>query len=547
MEMHYATLWEGITDEIGDRTAVVMGQTRRSWTDFEQRAARLASAYAAAGLRPDSKIGLYLYNSPEYLEAQFGAFKGRHVPININYRYLDEELLYLLDNSDSEVLVFHSSLGERVARVMDKAPKVKLWIQVDDGGPAVPGAVPFEDLVTGHDPAARIGRSADDVYMLYTGGTTGMPKGVMYDIGGMLQGFINSAFPVFGLGLPQIDEVPALARKLWDEQGRSGLGPRLPPHARHGYVARRHDAALRGRPGGAARRPLLRRPRALGDDPAREGHAARDRGRRLRQADDPRARGGQAEGPALRPEQREDVDLVGRHVDHGGEAAAARLARVRADRRDGQHRRQHGHPDHDPRQRRRDGEVRDEPDDEGLHRGRPARRAGLGRGRHGRGRWQRAPRLLQGRGQVPGHVQDHRRRPLLVPWRLGSRRGGRQPDASRPRLELHQHRRREGLSRGGRGGGEAPRRRDRLPGRRRRRREVRPAGHRGRLDPARQQRHRRGAPRVHEDPARRLQGPEAALRGRSGQARPERQGRLQVGPQGGRGERGLRSGVDIDI
>ncbi|MDJ0790022.1 MAG: AMP-binding protein, partial [Myxococcota bacterium] len=220
MELHYATLWEAIADRIGEREAVVAGSTRRTWREYDERAARIAQAFGEAGLGPDSKVGLYLYNGAEYLESQFACFKGRHVPVNVNYRYLDDELLYLLDNSDAEVLVFHKSLGDRVARVMDKAPEVKLWVQVDDGeGEEVPGAVDFETLVTSHDAAPRIARSADDVYMLYTGGTTGMPKGVMYNIGGMLQGFIGLAFPLFGLGTPTVDEVPDVVVKLWDEQG----------------------------------------------------------------------------------------------------------------------------------------------------------------------------------------------------------------------------------------------------------------------------------------------------------------------------------------
>ncbi|MBW2242386.1 MAG: AMP-binding protein [Deltaproteobacteria bacterium] len=217
MEMHYATLWEAIADQIGDRDALVCGENRRTWSEYDDRASRIASAFSAAGLEPGAKVGLYLYNGNEYLETQFGAFKGRHVPININYRYLDDELLYLLENSDAEVLVFHSSLGERVARVKDKAPKVKLWVEVDDGGESVDGAIPYEALVAGHDPAPRITRSPDDVYMLYTGGTTGMPKGVMYDIGGMLQGFIPYAFMFGEHGIPEADAIPALTKKMWDE------------------------------------------------------------------------------------------------------------------------------------------------------------------------------------------------------------------------------------------------------------------------------------------------------------------------------------------
>ncbi|MEM7412777.1 MAG: AMP-binding protein [Myxococcota bacterium] len=217
MEKHYATLWEAITDRIGDREALVCGDVRRTWSEYDERSARFSAALADAGLKPDSKVGLYLYNSPEYLEAQYGCFKGRQVPINVNYRYLDDELLYLLENSDAEALVYHSSLGDRVARVMERAKGVRRWIEVDDGGDSVPGSVAYEDLIAGNDPAARINRAESDIYMLYTGGTTGMPKGVMYDVGGMLQGFIGIGFPILVGRLPEVDEIPSIAEELWKE------------------------------------------------------------------------------------------------------------------------------------------------------------------------------------------------------------------------------------------------------------------------------------------------------------------------------------------
>ena len=119
MEMHYATIWESIADAIPEATAVVHGSTQRTWAEFDERASRVAAAFVAAGLGPDSKIGLYLYNGNEYLEAQYGGFKMRGVPVNVNYRYLDEELAYLLENSDAEAVVFHTSLGDRIERVSD--------------------------------------------------------------------------------------------------------------------------------------------------------------------------------------------------------------------------------------------------------------------------------------------------------------------------------------------------------------------------------------------------------------------------------------------
>jgi acyl-CoA synthetase (AMP-forming)/AMP-acid ligase II len=134
MEFHFATIWETLADALPERTAVVHGDRRFTWSQYDDRAARVAAAYDAAGLGPNSKIGLFLYNGNEYLEAHYAAFKMRGVPINVNYRYLDDELRYLLDNADAEALVFHSSLGDRVARVAGGLPKLKLLVEVDDGG-----------------------------------------------------------------------------------------------------------------------------------------------------------------------------------------------------------------------------------------------------------------------------------------------------------------------------------------------------------------------------------------------------------------------------
>jgi len=213
MEMHAASVWEAISDIVGDAPAISCGDTNRTWSEYENRAARLSAAFVQAGLKPDSKIGIFLYNSNEYLETQFAGFKMRGVPINVNYRYLDDELLYLLDNADAEALVFHSSLGDRVARITHRLPKLRLLIQVrDDDANHVDTALDYEEVVKGHDPSPRISRREDDIYMLYTGGTTGMPKGVMYPLGALTDSFIRSTFNTNGLPPPNsiADVIPSI-------------------------------------------------------------------------------------------------------------------------------------------------------------------------------------------------------------------------------------------------------------------------------------------------------------------------------------------------
>src|SRR5688572_27119160 len=162
---------------------------------------------------------MYLYNSPEYCESNFAAMKIRGVPINVNYRYLDRELAYLLENADVEALVFHSSLADRVARVRAGLPKLRLLVEVDDGptadGPApVAGAVRYEEIQRTVAPAERIAPQGDELYMLYTGGTTGMPKGVMYAMSDFT-GFFLKTYPQM-VGMEKIqspDDLPDLARR----------------------------------------------------------------------------------------------------------------------------------------------------------------------------------------------------------------------------------------------------------------------------------------------------------------------------------------------
>src|ERR1700709_925725 len=144
-------MWESVSDTIADNVVLIQGDRQVTWREFEDRAARLAGALTDAGLQPNSKVASYCYNSNEYSEGVFATFKLRGVPVNVNYRYLEDELTYLIDNSDAEALLFHGSLGDRVAKVQAQHPNVKLWIQIDDGAPQQDFAVGYEELIAAHD------------------------------------------------------------------------------------------------------------------------------------------------------------------------------------------------------------------------------------------------------------------------------------------------------------------------------------------------------------------------------------------------------------
>jgi fatty-acyl-CoA synthase len=185
----FADLFETVAGLVPDAPALIHGETRRTWREYDDRAGRIASALAAAGIKPDSKVGLYGYNSNEYLEGQYGVFKARGVPVNVNYRYVEHELLYLLDNADAEAIIFDAQFAPRLAAIRAALPKLKLFVEIDDGsGQHLDGAVGFEATIAAHAPLPRQDHSDDDLYMLYTGGTTGMPKGVMYRQGDFVLG-----------------------------------------------------------------------------------------------------------------------------------------------------------------------------------------------------------------------------------------------------------------------------------------------------------------------------------------------------------------------
>ena len=182
MTWQMADIWENIAQAIPDKPAIVDGDKRYSWAEYENRAARVAQVLTDHGLNPGAKLSIYSYNAAEYMETQFGAFKARICPVNVNYRYLEAELTHVINNSDSEALVFQAQFAPRVAAIRDQLDQIKLFLEIDDGsGEHLDGAISYETALQSAEPMPVIERSDDDLYMLYTGGTTGMPKGVMYD------------------------------------------------------------------------------------------------------------------------------------------------------------------------------------------------------------------------------------------------------------------------------------------------------------------------------------------------------------------------------
>jgi fatty-acyl-CoA synthase len=196
MEFNLARVQEAISEAIPERECLIFRDRRLTYGSLTERSRRLASYLRSCGLgmrRERSElepwesgqdhVALYLYNGNEYLEGMLGAFKARACPINVNYRYVEEELVYLLRDARARAILYHASFAPTLDKIRPELADLEVLIQVPDesGHPLLSGAVEYESALAAASPQRPdLEWSPDDLYILYTGGTTGMPKGVLW-------------------------------------------------------------------------------------------------------------------------------------------------------------------------------------------------------------------------------------------------------------------------------------------------------------------------------------------------------------------------------
>ncbi len=219
---NWATLWEAFADAQPEHVAVVIGDHEQTWSELDDRAARLAAALESRGSGVDTRIAQLMFNCPEYLESAYAAFKLRATPVNVNYRYKAPEIAYICDNAGAEVLVFHGSLAERVEEARSMMPTVTTLVQVDDGSPLIEGAEWYHEIVDATAPAPRIERSGEDTLMLYTGGTTGNPKGVVWRHVDLFGALAYTSYASAGIEVPT---TPADVGRIAAELQADGKSP----------------------------------------------------------------------------------------------------------------------------------------------------------------------------------------------------------------------------------------------------------------------------------------------------------------------------------
>lgn len=219
MELSFATIWEAVAARLPDAVAISEPGRDYTYAEFEDRSARLAAALAAGGVTPGDAVACYLYNSAAYLETVFAAVKLGAIPVNANYRYTARELTSLLQDADPAALVFSGELAARVSHAREHLPTLRVLVRVG----RAPGEAPahavdeLEDVIAGHEPRRKAPRPGSDQIFMYTGGTTGKPKGVIWQQADLLHSLVVPIFrPVGARSVPtsieEAVEVAASAR-----------------------------------------------------------------------------------------------------------------------------------------------------------------------------------------------------------------------------------------------------------------------------------------------------------------------------------------------
>jgi fatty-acyl-CoA synthase len=196
----FGQILSALGGQLGDAPALIHGDQVVDWATFDRRTNSLARAFAAAGAEPGARVAHLMRNSPAYLLTTAAAFKARMVHVNVNYRYTGEELAYILDNSDSAVVVFDTEFAAVLETIRDRLPAVKLWLQVRGTPPA--WARDFDAVSNGLGDPVEAAHSPEDMLFIYTGGTTGMPKGVMWDQG-VVWAALGAGAPMPGMPAPE--------------------------------------------------------------------------------------------------------------------------------------------------------------------------------------------------------------------------------------------------------------------------------------------------------------------------------------------------------
>jgi 3-oxocholest-4-en-26-oate---CoA ligase len=225
MDFNLADVYEAVAAALPENDAIIWGDRRWSYRQLDERANALANVLHDAGHGAhrsreglggheshQDHLAIYLYNGNEYLESMLGAFKARVAPFNVNYRYIEEELLHLLDSCQAKAIVFDSGFAETLAAVLPKLPELRTLIQVGDG-PLLEGAVAYEAVVAAAPTAPPpVERSPDDLYILCTGGTTGLPKGVLWRQADIFMGSMGGRDLTSGTEKSSLEEIVDAAR-----------------------------------------------------------------------------------------------------------------------------------------------------------------------------------------------------------------------------------------------------------------------------------------------------------------------------------------------